>query len=181
MFVCVCVFVRVCACLRVSVSAPAIAWHARPQVRHRDRECTRTLSLTHTRPHTHTHTHTHTPARPSVKVRAITCGVHHSLAADESGGLWSWGDGGYGRLGHNVQKDELEPKRIAFFSERNAIPTDTPAIIAAGATMSLACGVQVRGARAGACGCAREGVRLRVCACACVYVRACVRGDTRAC
>jgi len=78
----------------------------------------------------------------SVKVRAITCGVHHSLAADESGGLWSWGDGGYGRLGHNVQKDELEPKRIAFFSERNAIPTDTPAIIAAGATMSLACGVQ---------------------------------------
>ena len=135
----------------------------------------------HTTSHTHTHAHTHAPVRLSLKVRAITCGVHHSLAADESGGLWSWGDGGYGRLGHNVQKDELEPKRIAFFSERNAIPTDTPAIIAAGATMSLACGVQVRGARAGACGCARERVRLRECACACVYVRACVRGDTRAC
>ena len=47
--------------------------------------------------------------------RAIACGTNHSLAADSDGGLWSWGNGGYGRLGHNVQKDELLPRKIDFF------------------------------------------------------------------
>jgi hypothetical protein len=30
----------------------------------------------------------------------------------EEGKIWTWGFGGYGRLGHKVQKDEFSPKMV---------------------------------------------------------------------
>lgn len=45
-------------------------------------------------------------------IRRIACGQSHALASDAEGGLYTWGNGGYGRLGHRVQKDELAPRRV---------------------------------------------------------------------
>lgn len=50
-----------------------------------------------------------------VKVKQIACGTNHTLALDEKGKVWSWGWGGYGRLGHKTPKDELRPRRIETF------------------------------------------------------------------
>ena len=38
------------------------------------------------------------------KIVRIACGATHTIAVDENGGVWTWGNGDYGRLGHNVQK-----------------------------------------------------------------------------
>ena len=36
-------------------------------------------------------------------VSKITCGQNHSIATDMDGCAYTWGNGGYGRLGHKVQ------------------------------------------------------------------------------
>lgn len=38
------------------------------------------------------------------KVTRFACGANHTIAVCSDGGVWSWGFGGYGRLGHNVQQ-----------------------------------------------------------------------------
>lgn len=66
----------------------------------------------------------------------ITCGQQHSIAVDDEGGCWTWGNGGYGRLGHKVQKDELMPKKIeTTFLGRVTVPAGS--IIAGGGTASF--------------------------------------------
>lgn len=72
------------------------------------------------------------------KIRAIAAGTNHALAADTDGAMYSWGWGGFGRLGHQVQKDELVPKQIELFKTRMALPAD--ALIAAGGSISFAVG-----------------------------------------
>jgi hypothetical protein len=47
------------------------------------------------------------------KVLTIACGFCHSMAVTEEGGLWSWGRGYAGRLGHNDQGDRMVPTRVA--------------------------------------------------------------------
>lgn len=51
----------------------------------------------------------------NVKVKDIACGVNHSCAVDEKNRCFSWGFGGYGRLGHSETKDELMPRLIKLF------------------------------------------------------------------
>lgn len=34
----------------------------------------------------------------------IAVGYNHSIAVASDGGVWTWGFGGYGRLGHKVQQ-----------------------------------------------------------------------------
>jgi alpha-tubulin suppressor-like RCC1 family protein len=41
-------------------------------------------------------------------------GAAHSVALDSAGSVWTWGTGGYGRLGHAAPADELRPRKIAF-------------------------------------------------------------------
>ena len=41
---------------------------------------------------------------------AVSCGVNHSCAIDDQQRLFTWGFGGYGRLGHNDTKDEFIPR-----------------------------------------------------------------------
>jgi len=61
-----------------------------------------------------------------VKVVSVAAGKNHSLCieTDRDGGLnrvFSWGFGGYGRLGHNGADDEFYPLEISTFSgHRNA-------------------------------------------------------------
>ncbi|XP_065650187.1 protein RCC2 [Hydra vulgaris] len=44
------------------------------------------------------------------KITKIACGVNHCCAIDDKQRLFTWGFGGYGRLGHNDTKNELVPR-----------------------------------------------------------------------
>jgi len=46
------------------------------------------------------------------KIKKIVCGVSHTVALSEEGDVYTWGFGGYGRLGHKKQEDELKPRKI---------------------------------------------------------------------
>lgn len=48
--------------------------------------------------------------------------------------IFTWGFGGYGRLGHDENKDELVPRLLKFFDGPNRGAT----MIAAGSTFSIA-------------------------------------------
>ncbi|CAM0143137.1 unnamed protein product [Umbelopsis sp. WA50703] len=66
----------------------------------------------------------------------IACGVNHSLARDKDGYVYSWGFGGYGRLGHGEQKDAMVPQSISVFASSSEMARSTD--IACGATCSMA-------------------------------------------
>lgn len=44
----------------------------------------------------------------------ISCGGAHSAAITNSGKLYTWGRGRYGRLGHGNGDDQLLPKLVKF-------------------------------------------------------------------
>ena len=46
------------------------------------------------------------------KVRMVACGGYHTVAVTEEGGLWAWGLGNHGQLGHNDMRNRLEPEQI---------------------------------------------------------------------
>jgi len=50
-----------------------------------------------------------------VDIRDIACGTNHTIALDAKKRVFSWGFGGYGRLGHAETKDEMVPRLIKFF------------------------------------------------------------------
>ena len=54
-----------------------------------------------------------TPIR-YVNVKEISCGTNHTVAIDENYRAFSWGFGGYGRLGHSETGDEMVPRLIKF-------------------------------------------------------------------
>jgi len=54
-----------------------------------------------------------TPLR-NVKVKEIACGLNHTVVIDENYRAFSWGFGGYGRLGHSETTNELVPRLIKF-------------------------------------------------------------------
>ncbi|CAN1323194.1 Protein RCC2 [Linum perenne] len=64
----------------------------------------------------------------------VACGTNHTVAVDSNGYVYTWGYGGYGRLGHREQKDEWAPRRVDVFQRQNVLPPD--AIISAGAVNS---------------------------------------------
>ncbi|XP_010934535.1 uncharacterized protein [Elaeis guineensis] len=66
----------------------------------------------------------------------VACGTNHTVAADSSGFVYTWGFGGYGRLGHREQKDEWVPRLVEVFQRQNVLPPD--AIVSAG-SVSSAC------------------------------------------
>lgn len=66
----------------------------------------------------------------------VACGSNHSVALDSNGHVYTWGYGGYGRLGHSEQKDEWKPRRIDLFTKRNILPPG--AVISAG-SLNSAC------------------------------------------
>ncbi|CAN8304696.1 unnamed protein product [Cochlearia groenlandica] len=64
----------------------------------------------------------------------VACGTNHTVAVDKNGYVYTWGYGGYGRLGHREQKDEWSPRRIDVFQRNNLVPPN--AIVSAGAANS---------------------------------------------
>ena len=47
-----------------------------------------------------------------------------SIAVDTEGSAYTWGNGGYGRLGHKVQQDEHSSKKVEGFTGRISVPAD---------------------------------------------------------
>ncbi|MCL7048079.1 hypothetical protein MKW94_029797 [Papaver nudicaule] len=64
----------------------------------------------------------------------VACGTNHTVAVDSEGFVYTWGCGGYGRLGHREQKDEWTPRVVDIFQRRNVLPPN--ALVAAGALNS---------------------------------------------
>ena len=69
------------------------------------------------------------------KVTQLACGHNHSIAVCSDGGVWTWGFGGYGRLGHKVQQDEFKPRLVETLTGRIKVPED--ATVAAGSTSTF--------------------------------------------
>ena len=51
---------------------------------------------------------------PSVNIKEIGCGNQHTVVIDDRYRAFSWGFGGYGRLGHSETSNELVPRLIKF-------------------------------------------------------------------
>jgi alpha-tubulin suppressor-like RCC1 family protein len=68
-------------------------------------------------------------------VTRLAVGYNHSVAVASDGGVWTWGNGGYGRLGHKVQQDEFRPRLVEVLTGRVMVPAD--AVVAAGQTSSF--------------------------------------------
>jgi len=64
----------------------------------------------------------------------VACGTNHTVAVDSSGFVYTWGFGGYGRLGHREQKDEWQPRLVEIFQKHNVLPPN--AIVSAGSASS---------------------------------------------
>lgn len=51
----------------------------------------------------------------NVQIVDFACGNNHTVAVDSKKRVYSWGFGGFGRLGHAEPKDEMVPRLIKFF------------------------------------------------------------------
>jgi alpha-tubulin suppressor-like RCC1 family protein len=49
---------------------------------------------------------------PGINIKKIVCGVSHTVTLTDTGDVYTWGFGGYGRLGHKQQVDEFKPRKI---------------------------------------------------------------------
>lgn len=50
-----------------------------------------------------------------VQIVDFSCGTNHTVAIDSKKRAYSWGFGGFGRLGHAEPKDEMVPRMIKYF------------------------------------------------------------------
>ncbi len=52
----------------------------------------------------------------------LSCFLHRfSRVSEEDGGVWSWGWGEDGRLGHGDTRERLTPTRIHYFDDKDII------------------------------------------------------------
>ena len=56
------------------------------------------------------------------RIVKVACGANHSMAMDTDGRVYTWGFGGYGRLGHGDVKNALEPRAVELFSKVSPPP-----------------------------------------------------------
>jgi alpha-tubulin suppressor-like RCC1 family protein len=56
---------------------------------------------------------------PQPTIKKISCGPNHTVAVDVNNKAYSWGFGGYGRLGHSETADELVPRLIKYLDGKN--------------------------------------------------------------
>jgi alpha-tubulin suppressor-like RCC1 family protein len=54
-------------------------------------------------------TPTQVAALAHTRVLLASCGGAHTAALTDSGDLWTWGEGGWGQLGHTTGEDSLSP------------------------------------------------------------------------
>ncbi|SPO42313.1 related to SRM1  len=56
----------------------------------------------------------------------LHCGQQHTIARDDNGYVYTWGFGGYGRLGLGTQQDQLAPTLVPQFARENTLTRATP-------------------------------------------------------
>ena len=54
-------------------------------------------------------------------VIAVSTGAYHNLALTAGGNVWSWGNGGFGKLGHCDEQRQLLPKQIEAFADQRVL------------------------------------------------------------
>ena len=55
------------------------------------------------------------------RVVAVSAGYFHSLALTADGALWSWGNGGFGKLGHGDEQRQLLPKKVEALAGQRVV------------------------------------------------------------
>ncbi|KAG0712630.1 Protein RCC2 [Chionoecetes opilio] len=70
-----------------------------------------------------------------VQIVDVACGNNHTVAVDAKKRPYSWGFGGYGRLGHAEPKDEQIPRYIKYFDGHNRGVEQ----VYCGSTFTIAC------------------------------------------
>ena len=55
------------------------------------------------------------------RVIAVSAGTAHSFAITADGSVWSWGIGGFGKLGHGDQQNQLLPKKVEAFADQRVV------------------------------------------------------------
>lgn len=79
----------------------------------------------------------------NVKIYRVAAGRNHSVAleAEQTGGrVFTWGFGGYGRLGHNSAEDEYRPRELDTFSRsgyQGHLPSRQVADISCGSSFTV--------------------------------------------
>ena len=48
----------------------------------------------------------------SARFVAVSAGERHSLAIDEKGNIWAWGDNAYGKFGNSTMRDSFVPIQV---------------------------------------------------------------------
>ncbi|CAH1774062.1 unnamed protein product [Owenia fusiformis] len=76
----------------------------------------------------------HVSGMSDVEIVDIACGQNHTLALDSKKRVFTWGFGGYGRLGHSEPKDEHVPRHLKWFDT----PSKQVVMINCGSTFSIA-------------------------------------------
>lgn len=74
------------------------------------------------------------PGPDQISIVQVASGSNHTVALDSRGKVWSWGFGGYGRLGHCAPNDELRPRQIDTLNR----PHFQIEFVSCGATSSFA-------------------------------------------
>ncbi|EPQ26652.1 uncharacterized protein PFL1_05632 [Pseudozyma flocculosa PF-1] len=59
------------------------------------------------------------------KILELHCGQQHTIARDDNGYVYTWGFGGYGRLGLGTQQDQLAPTLVPQFARENTLTRAT--------------------------------------------------------
>merc|ERR1719174_2609697 len=68
------------------------------------------------------------------KIVEVACGTQHTVALAESGAVYSWGKGEFGRLGQGDTQDWSEPEEVEYFRDIvEAHPEQAIASVSAGA------------------------------------------------
>ena len=55
------------------------------------------------------------------RVLAVSAGDFHSLAITADGGVWSWGSGAFGKLGHGDEQSQQQPKKVEAFAVQRVV------------------------------------------------------------
>jgi alpha-tubulin suppressor-like RCC1 family protein len=88
---------------------------------------------------------TATRSSGQIRIRAVAAGKNHAVCLEDweqvegdaeapANRVFTWGWGGYGRLGHNYAQDEFFPREVSAFSHAIPSPTDPSVRIAVAPT-----------------------------------------------
>ena len=64
----------------------------------------------------------------------VACGPEHTVAMTPDGRVFTWGFGGYGRLGHNTNENEMVPRLLMHMKPSNVHTGGACAIFAGGSS-----------------------------------------------